>query len=244
MSKFVSCLEASDPFLAMNMELSMTMESFQVPVTEDLKAVKNFIVEKAKKLWDWICEWADKIKDKISGFLEKMPAFKEREIEDLILDPDKLDVIDDIVDIMDQITHNTVVATQFLNEEAIRKGLNALDMSINQLEKLKKEKRAKKKGSYAKVKVWMAKLQAKSLLLKQRTKVIIEKWKTMTAFQNNILSLAFNKQSTAMALIVGVLNHDISVLRAVSLRPEKEEQSEKSAKKPEPPKYKVLPAGT
>ncbi|MBP5698175.1 MAG: hypothetical protein J6W96_01440 [Alphaproteobacteria bacterium] len=240
MSKFVSCLEVSDPFLAMNMELSMMMESFQVPVTEDLKAVKNFIVEKAKKLWDWICEWADKIKDKISEFLEKMPAFKEREIEDLILDPDKLDVIDDIVNKIEAIADNTVFATHVLNEEAIRKGLNALDMSINQLEKLKKEKRAKKKGSYAQAKKWCLQLQAKSLLLKQRTKVIIEKWKTMTTFQNNILSLAFNKQSTAMALIVGVLNHDISVLRAVSLRPEKEDTP---AKKPEAPKYKALPAG-
>ena len=241
MSKFVSCLEASDPFLAMNMELSMTMESFQVPVTEDLKAVKNFIVEKAKKLWDWICEWADKIKDKISEFLEKMPAFKEREIEDLILDPDKLDAIDDMADKIEKLADVNVVMGALVNPDRLRTMLNSLDEAVEHMEELRAKKRAKKKGSYVQAKKWCLQLQAKCFMLKQRTRVAILKWKALETCQDQILTLTFNKQAAAMTLLVGILNHDISVLRSVALRPEKETES---VKKQNRPSYKALPAGS
>ena len=78
-------------------------------------------------------------------------------------------------------------------------------------------------------------------MLKQRTRVAILKWKALEACRDQILTLTFNKQSAAMTLLVGILNHDISVLRSVALRPEKETES---VKKQNRPSYKALPAGS
>jgi len=243
MSKFVSCLETSDPFASIAMDIAMVSESFQMPVTEGLKEIKDTIMEKAKHLWERICEWVDTIKEKVTDFLAKLPAFKDREIEGLIFHPNDLGILDRLADSIDKVANQAALAYDRANSDVLREGLKLLEDAVQRVEKLQDAKRIKVKANYVQVKKWCLQLQAKVFAMKNRTKDVIAVWKRISVYKDSTATMIFNKQAVALTLIVGVLNHDLSVLRTVSLRAAKEKVDIPLTKQ-EKAKYAALPAGS